>query len=693
MECFVIKKSLVAVLALIAGTQIASAFPTWMGVYGEFKRHDGNNPGTFTVLMNENYPDLQAEIGIQVNGGSLEVYRMGFVGVRDGNSEWQFRLPYPLPDGAAVSYYFHGFDRYSQQIWDSNNSANYSFVAQPAGGLQFGSGSAQTNVTAAKCVVGDRVFLVNQGSVCRGSIAGNQIVWSSWNKVAGESTSIGGVPGNLFAASASGNQLTIWRSQDDGETFTSKTISFPGEQLKTTAVAARGSDVVVAFGKIITTNSYNSFYPHQLWTILSTNGGATWGTAKMAAGYDPNSNSTYIQEGWEFGATSNAFILGYTVIFPGASHRSFQLLSSLDGNTWANRSIQSGKYVGSFDVSISSGGAIACAATMDHTYPDVLVWGGTNWVDARGNLRVRAYTGDPISVGMFGSQPLFFKQSQVQSNVFDVWTTDANFNPWSIVASVKAPSAPTNSYVAPPQVLSGNTRLFLQWSHGFWQNSTPSCPALQWAGHTYSSPADSSLTALTPLWINTESWPVGGGDEAIVVYSTDQKTWKAAPMALNGQIGNNDAWHANLGTFPGGTIVQYAIAVVDCNGNYLWDSRGGQNYKATVKAAQPVQWIGNTYTWPANGQVKPTTDLWINTESWAKGTAVSGLIVYSLDGSTWNSKPLNKAGINGNNDWWSANLGKFSAGTQVRFAVMVQDANGLQKWDNNGGQNFKVTVQ
>src|SRR5207247_1067680 len=54
------KKILVG-LACCALAGSAFAFPTWMGVYGSFVRHtDGTNPGTFTVLMNQDYFGLHA---------------------------------------------------------------------------------------------------------------------------------------------------------------------------------------------------------------------------------------------------------------------------------------------------------------------------------------------------------------------------------------------------------------------------------------------------------------------------------------------------------------------------------------------------------------------------------------------------------------------------------------------------------
>jgi hypothetical protein len=220
----------------------------------------------------------------------------------------------------------------------------------------------------------------------------------------------------------------------------------------------------------------------------------------------------------------------------------------------------------------------------------------------------------------------------------------------------------------------------------------PSVP-VQWVGNTYHWPFNGSFTAADDLWVNTESWPKGAGVQGIVVFSTNRVTWSAVALARNGSTANNDQWHANLGKFKPGQTVEYAVAIIDAAGTYMWDSRGGQNYKASVSPALSVQWIGNTYTWPGSGQVVSTNDLWINTETWPNGAGVTTRIVYTTNGTTWAQADLRKAGTNGNNDWWHLNMGKLPAGTTVRFAMSVEDANGKLVWDKNGGRDYTVTVR
>lgn len=123
-------KKLVACFALSLVAGVASAFPTWIGVYGSLERHtDSANPGTFTVLMNQDYYGLRAEVGIQMDNGSWTVHPMVYSGRVDGNSKWTFAPAVAFPAGSTVKYYFHGYDNGGGNIWDSRNGQDYSFAA------------------------------------------------------------------------------------------------------------------------------------------------------------------------------------------------------------------------------------------------------------------------------------------------------------------------------------------------------------------------------------------------------------------------------------------------------------------------------------------------------------------------------------------------------------------------------------
>ena len=126
------KKGLIWALMMMA-VQVASAFPTWMGTYGIYKKHDDRaNPGQFATMMNQDYPALRAEVGIQVNGGNWVMYPMQYAGNISGNSYWTFTPSCQFPGGATVTYFFHGFDGQGGNIWDSRNGLNYEFTTSPA---------------------------------------------------------------------------------------------------------------------------------------------------------------------------------------------------------------------------------------------------------------------------------------------------------------------------------------------------------------------------------------------------------------------------------------------------------------------------------------------------------------------------------------------------------------------------------
>jgi hypothetical protein len=102
---------------------------SWMGVYGEYQRHSGGNPGTFSVMMNQDYAGLHAELGYRVDGGAWQTVEMDYADHIDGNSLWQLVPDDAFEPGAEVDYYFHGWDDWGAEIWDSDHGANYGFTA------------------------------------------------------------------------------------------------------------------------------------------------------------------------------------------------------------------------------------------------------------------------------------------------------------------------------------------------------------------------------------------------------------------------------------------------------------------------------------------------------------------------------------------------------------------------------------
>ncbi|HMP90615.1 MAG TPA: carbohydrate-binding protein [Kiritimatiellia bacterium] len=99
-------------------------------------------------------------------------------------------------------------------------------------------------------------------------------------------------------------------------------------------------------------------------------------------------------------------------------------------------------------------------------------------------------------------------------------------------------------------------------------------------------PENGSITTNSEIWVNTASTPPGAGVSADIVYcaGTCDGPWPLVPMNRNEawDPGIRDWWNANLGTYPAGTIIQYAVVVRDAQGNEVWDSNNGNNYTAVV---------------------------------------------------------------------------------------------------------------
>jgi hypothetical protein len=103
-------------------------------------------------------------------------------------------------------------------------------------------------------------------------------------------------------------------------------------------------------------------------------------------------------------------------------------------------------------------------------------------------------------------------------------------------------------------------------------------------------------------------------------------------------------------------------------------------------------WAGNVYNWPPNGQITSQTDFWVNIESYPMNSATYVRVVYSTDGVNWLSVDLTPNGTAGNNNMWHANLGKFASRKTIQYAIEVRDCYGRSIWANNGGANYRATV-
>lgn len=218
--------------------------------------------------------------------------------------------------------------------------------------------------------------------------------------------------------------------------------------------------------------------------------------------------------------------------------------------------------------------------------------------------------------------------------------------------------------------------------------------AITGMGNVWHYPSSGSITFTDEFWVNVDVFPAGVATNVEVYLSTNNgASWTPRTMKLNKRSSDRDTWHLNLGTFAPNTTMIYWFRAWDGTGRAFVENRGGANYSAKVNPGLAVQWTGNVYHYPFSGSITPSSDFWVNLEVWPRNAAVITRVVYSLnDSGVWQSAPMNKAGVKGNNDWFNLNMGKFPAGTKIRYAFQVIDGTGKTTWQTNGGKDFFATV-
>ncbi len=205
---------------VICGSQAAFAFPSWIGVYGGFVHHDGENPGTYTILMNQDYYGLHAEVGIRVNGGTLNTHDMAYGGNTSGNSLWTYTPDTKYNNADEVEFYFRGYDNWGNQGWDNNGGANYTFDVdiEPSahgimGAVPYDTGTAfrvwAPNAQAVSVHVGDAGLGVWETIPMAQESTGSDIHWSADVE--------GAVPGHEYKYVITGPDGTdVWRMDPRG---------------------------------------------------------------------------------------------------------------------------------------------------------------------------------------------------------------------------------------------------------------------------------------------------------------------------------------------------------------------------------------------------------------------------------------------------------------------------------------------
>lgn len=165
-------------LAVLVIPVVTQGFPSWMGVYGSVTRHNGQNPGVFTVLLNEDYPALKAEVGIRIGSGDWKMYPMKRAGAVDINTIWRHNHPEAFAPGTTVEYFFRGYDGVNSR-WDSQGGANYRFTAGAPSPVQWGGAVSHWPPTGQIDPLDD--FWVNIESWPMGTVVDARVLYTSNN--------------------------------------------------------------------------------------------------------------------------------------------------------------------------------------------------------------------------------------------------------------------------------------------------------------------------------------------------------------------------------------------------------------------------------------------------------------------------------------------------------------------------------
>ncbi len=587
-----------AVVGSLVVATSALAFPGWIGVYGTTVRYNTNaNPGAYTILMNQDYVGLNAEVGVQVNGGSWNIFPMSYMGNVDGNSKWAFTPATAYQAGATVKYYFHGWDNWGGHIYDSRNGQNYEFSI-PVGASNSLSWEAATQIP------------VQPGAVGTDIAAYNGSLYAVW-----------GTRSNYYDSA-----LTVWLSKklpnaawQPPQLVTTLAGSFATPRL---AVAANGLHVLL-------TDWANLFY------LRSENEGQTWFTPVVIT------NALYPELRAD---ADNAYVIFNRYGAPDTSRIFFTKKANNSSSfteptlIFTNSNYKTTVYVKDFDV---SGPRMALLAYMQGWYGGYAKFflhesqdGGATWTGgeqpgANANIALRPATGSLSYITPdtgAGGAGLYFQSkpagwSSWKQGYANVWagegTSDGlrwidnklvaisqrNGLRYCSVGSVNMDEVVTwgspilmdsQNYWAVKDVTDGLTMHLLVAEYGsntlFFTSSTRSGAVVpvQWIGNTYHWPGNTELDAGDDLWINTETFPKGAMATGEVVYTTDGTQWFSKALEWAGATPANDQWHVNLGKFAAGATLRYALVARDAANVAKWDNNGGQNYQATVAAQNNV---------------------------------------------------------------------------------------------------------
>ena len=727
-------RSILFALTIAFAATSAMAFPTWIGTYGAFERHSNANPGTFTILMNQDYVGLHAEVGVQVNGGTWTTYGMAYGGNADGNSKWTVTPAAAFPAGATVKFYFHGWDDWGGHIYDNNNTQDYAYVAP-------GSSTGSVGWTTSPAVPANGGLYMDIAAY-NGTVYAVWAERADWNqpetvlfskKAAGEGwtapSQLASVSGGMtyprIAASSRGvhvlygdnNATRLINSANGGSTW-SASID----------VASDYSGPLCRYGELRADDTY-TYLAYDNFTAPETSrvrfrrihkDATAWEAERTVYDRSSYKATVYVKD---FEVRGQKVALStYSQGWYGGMGTPFYHESTDGGQTWTERAV--GSYAASYQIDADAAGHVHMA-TMGGPAGDGLYTAHKDIGSAWGAFSLFWPGGGTIDCVAKIDAGLVAVSTRNELRYYEL-STDGGAT-WSAPALI----AGGNSWVS-KDVRDGNTvhLLAIDYNSGLYtvvSSGSAGAPAVTWIGNTYHWPSGSELDATDDLWINVESTPRGAATSAGVAYSTDNgANWTNKAMTLGGQAGANDWWHANLGKFAAGTTVRYAVAVTDGRGTTRWDNNGGQDYRATVASSvivqTPVFWGLDPYRYDnakarANGRAPQESNNSFG--QFDAGQAVTivarpvengngnlvqtscsstALLHYTTTPGDWSNAQtvqgvFSPAGLSNKPifDFFSFDLGTFPAGTSVEFWMEAKNAAGTG-YAQSAGNDFDFSI-
>ena len=115
--------------------------------------------------------------------------------------------------------------------------------------------------------------------------------------------------------------------------------------------------------------------------------------------------------------------------------------------------------------------------------------------------------------------------------------------------------------------------------------STAAATDIRWIGDMQTDPAPGALEPGAELVISTRIKPQGAAVSAEVGLSTnDGVSWKTMPMSPAATMNDCDVWSAPVGGFTEGTALRFYICARNADGQRVWDSNTGADYRMRVNS-------------------------------------------------------------------------------------------------------------